>query len=77
MEVKLQLILSNSQIVETNMINMLNYINESMLGVLNALFTLIGFAVTIYTFKRSLKNELIKTQNSITLDQVRDLLMKY
>lgn len=44
-----------------------------MLGVLNALFTLIGFAVTIYTFKRSLKNELIKTQNSITLDQVRDL----
>lgn len=55
------------------MINILNNINDSMLGVLNALFTLIGFAVTIYTFKRSLKNELIKTQNSITLDQVRDL----
>lgn len=55
------------------MINLLNNINDSMLGVLNALFTLIGFAVTIYTFKRSLKNELIKTQNSITLDQVRDL----
>lgn len=55
------------------MINMLNNINDSMLGVLNALFTLIGFVVTIYTFKRSLKNELIKTQNSITLDQVRDL----
>lgn len=53
--------------------NMLNNINDSMLGVLNALFTLIGFVVTIYTFKRSLKNELIKTQNSITLDQVRDL----
>lgn len=64
------------------MINILNSINDSMLGVLNALFTLIGFAVTIYTFKRSLKNELIKTQNSITLDQVRDLpyvicLMRY
>lgn len=55
------------------MINILNNINDSMLGVLNALLTLIGFAVTIYTFKRSLKNELIKTQNSITLDQVRDL----
>lgn len=55
------------------MINILNNINDSMLGVLNALFTLIGFVVTIYTFKRSLKNELIKTQNSITLDQVRDL----
>ena len=55
------------------MINILNNINDSMLGVLNVLFTLIGFAVTIYTFKRSLKNELIKTQNSITLDQVRDL----
>lgn len=55
------------------MINILNNINDSMLDVLNALFTLIGFAVTIYTFKRSLKNELIKTQNSITLDQVRDL----
>lgn len=55
------------------MINILNNINDSMLAVLNALFTLIGFVVTIYTFKRSLKNELIKTQNSITLDQVRDL----
>ncbi|MCC3360370.1 hypothetical protein LLE98_03285 [Holdemanella porci] len=55
------------------MINILNNINDSMLGVLNALFTLIGFVVTIYTFKKSLKNELIKTQNSITLDQVRDL----
>lgn len=55
------------------MINILNNINDSMLGVLNALFILIGFVVTIYTFKRSLKNELIKTQNSITLDQVRDL----
>lgn len=55
------------------MTNILNNINDSMLGVLNALFTLIGFVVTIYTFKRSLKNELIKNQNSITLDQVRDL----
>ena len=55
------------------MINMLNNINDSMLGVLNALFTLIGFVVTIYTFKRSLKNELIKTQNSITLNHIRDL----